>query len=50
MGSPCLFTRQQGVKMVFCFNWLRVKNSNPLHTELSLRYLKDAKFYFESKS
>ena len=49
MGSPCLFTRQQGVKMGY-FYWLCVKNSNPLHTELSLRYLKDAKFYFESKA
>ena len=49
MGSPCLFTRQQGVKMGY-FYWLRVKNSNPLHTELGLRYLKDAKFYFESKA
>ena len=49
MGSPCLFTRQQGVKMRYLY-WLRVKNSNHLHTELSLRYLKDAKFYFESKS
>ena len=32
------------------FYWLCVKNSNHLHTELSLRYLKDAKFYFESKA
>jgi len=32
------------------FYWLRVKNSNHLHTELSLGYLKDAKFYLESKA
>ena len=31
------------------FYWLRVKNSNHLHTELSLDYLKDTKFYLESK-
>jgi len=49
MGSPCLFTRQWGVKMGY-FYWLRVKNSNHLHAELSLGYLKDAKFYLESKA
>jgi len=49
MGSPCLFTRQRGVKMGY-FCWLRVKNSNHLHTELSLGYLKDVKFYLESKA
>jgi len=49
MGSPCLFTRQRGVKMGY-FYWLRVKNSNHRHTELSLRYLRDAKFYLESKA
>ena len=40
MGSPCLFTRQQARKMgyFYCF---RVKNSNHLHTELSLGYFKD---------
>jgi len=32
------------------FYWLRVKNSNHLHTELSLGYLKDAKLYLESKA
>jgi len=32
------------------FYWLRVKNSNPLYKELSLGYLKDAKFYLESKA
>ena len=49
MGSPCLFTRQRAVKMGY-FYWLRVKNSNHLHTELSLGYLKDVKFYLESKA
>ena len=49
LGSPCLFTRQRGVKMGY-FYWLRVKNSNHLHTELSLGYLKDAKFYLERKA
>jgi len=60
MGSPCLLTRQQALKMG-CFYWLRVKNSNHLHTELnyvvasfvpelSLGCLKDTKFYVESKA
>ena len=49
MGSPCLFTRQRGVKKGY-FYWLRVENSNNLRTELSLGYLKDAKFYLESKA
>jgi len=49
MGSPCLFTRQRGVKIKY-FYWLRVKNSNHLHTELSLGYLKNAKFHLESKA
>ena len=30
------------------FYWLRVKNSNHLHTELSLKFLKETKFYLES--
>ena len=30
--------------------WLRVKNLNCLHRELSLGYLKDVKFYLESKA
>ena len=30
--------------------WLRVKNSNHLHTESSLDYLKHTKFYLESKA
>ena len=49
MGSPCLFTRQQALKLGY-FYWLRVKNSNPLLTELSLRYLKHTKFYLEHKN
>ena len=32
------------------FYWLRFKKSNRLHTELSLGYLEDAKFYLESKA
>ena len=32
------------------FYWLCVKNPNYLHTELSLGYLKDTKFYLESKA
>ena len=48
MGSPCLSTLQQGVKMRY-FCWLRVKNLNHLHTELSLRYLKDAIFILKVK-
>ena len=49
MGSPCLFTRQRALKMGY-FYWLRVKNSNHLHTELSLGYPKDTKFHLESKA
>ena len=49
MGSLCLFTHQRALKMG-CFYWLRVKNSNHLLAELSLGYLEDAKFYFESKA
>ena len=49
MGSPCLFTRQQVLKIGY-FYWLCVKNSNHLHTELSLGYLEDTKFYLESKA
>ena len=49
MGSPCLFTRQRALKMGY-FYWLRVKNSNHLHTELSLGYRKDTKFYLERKA
>ena len=32
------------------FYWLCVKNPNRLHTEISLGYLKDTKFYLESKA
>ena len=49
MGSPCLFTRQRALKIGY-FYWLRVKNSNNLHTEFSLGYPKDTKFYLESKA
>ena len=49
MGSPCLFTRQRALKMGY-FHWLRIKNSSHLHTELSLGYTKDTKFYLESKA
>ena len=49
MGSPCLFTRQQALKLGH-FYWLRVENSNPLLTELTLRYLKHTKFYLEHKA
>ena len=33
MGSPCLFTRQQALKLGY-FYLLRIKNSNPFLTEL----------------
>ena len=49
MGSLCLFTCQQALKMRY-FYWLRVKNSNHLHTELNLGYLKGTKFCLESKA
>jgi len=49
VGSPCWFTRQRGVKIGY-FYWLCIKNSNHFHTELGLGYLKDAKFYLESKA
>ena len=49
MGSPCSFMRQQALKMGY-FHWLCVKNPNYLHTEISLGYLKDTKFYLESKN
>ena len=48
MGSPCLFTRQQALKLEY-FYWLRVKNSNPLLTELSLCYLKQTFFILNVK-
>ena len=49
MGSPCLFTRQQALKLGY-FYWLCVKNSNPLLTELGLCYFKHTKFYLEHKA
>ena len=49
LGSPCLFTRQQVLKMGY-FYWLCVKNWNHLHTELSLVYFKDTNIYFENKA
>ena len=49
MGSPCLFTRRQALKMGY-FYWLRIKSRNHLHIKLSLGYLEDAKFYIESKA
>ena len=44
MGSPSLFTRQRALKMGY-FTVSALKNSNHLHTELSLGYPKDTKFY-----
>ena len=49
MGSPCLFTCQQALKMGY-FYWLRVKSSNHLHTELNLGYLKGTEFCLEIKA
>ena len=49
MGSPCLFTRQQALKMGY-FYWLLVKSSNHLHAELNFGYLKGTKFCRESKA
>ena len=49
MGSPCLFTRQQALKLGY-FYWWRAKNSNPLLRELNLCYLKHTKFYLEHKA
>ena len=49
MGSPCLFTRQQVLKMGY-FYWLHVKSLNHLHTVLNLDYLKGIKFCLESKA
>ena len=49
MGSPCLFTRQQALKMGY-FYWLRVKSLNHLQTELNLGCLKGTKFCLDSKA
>ena len=48
MGSQCLFTCQQALKMRY-FYWLRVKSSNH-HTELNLGYLKGTEFCLEIKA
>ena len=44
MGSSCLFTRQQALKVGY-FYWLRVKNSNQVLTELSLNYYQTFSFF-----
>ena len=49
MGSPCLFTRQQALKMGY-FYWLLDKSLNHLHTELNLGYLKGTKLCIECKA
>ena len=49
MVSPCLFTLQQALKMGYFF-LLLVKNSNYRHAVFSLGYLRNAKFYLESKA
>ena len=49
MGSPCLFTRQQALKMGY-FSWLCVKSLNHLHTELNLGDLRGTQFCLESKA
>ena len=49
MGSPCLFTCQQALKMGY-FYWFRAKSLNHLHTVLNLDYLKGTKFCLESKA
>ena len=49
MGSPCLFTRQQALKMGY-FYWLCVKSLNHLHIVLNLDYLKGTKFCLEIKA
>ena len=49
MGPPCLFTRQQALKMGY-FYWLRVKSLNHRYTELNLGYLKGTTVCLESKA
>ena len=50
MGSLCLFTHQQVLKMGY-FYWLcTLEVSNHLHTELNLGYSKGTKFCLESKA
>ena len=48
MGSQYLFTRQQALKLGYSY-CLRVKNSNPLLTELTLCYLKRKNFILNIK-
>ena len=50
MGSPCLFKRQQALKMGY-FNLLvsRLKFES-LHMELNLGYLKGTEFCFKRKA
>ena len=48
MGSPCLFMRQQALKMDY-FHWLSVLNSNHLHTELNLVTWKAQSFVLKVK-
>ena len=48
MGSPCLFTRQQALKMGY-FYWLHVKSLNHLHIELNLGYFKAQSFVLKVK-
>ena len=38
------------VTVLMLFYWLRFKNSNHIHSELSLGYLKDTEFYRKSKA
>ena len=49
MGSPYSFTRLQALKMGYLY-WLCVKNPNQFDTEINLGYLKDTKFYLQSKA
>ena len=49
MGSPCLFTRQQALKLGYFYR-MRFKNSNHVFTELSRCYLKHTKFHLEHKA
>ena len=49
MRLRSLFTHQLALKLGY-FHWLRVKNSNPLLTELSPCYLKHTKFFLEHKA
>ena len=48
MGSPGLFPRQRALKMGY-FYWLRVKNSNRLHTGLRLGSRKIQSFILKVK-